>query len=91
MTNFIANGTDTFAVTSATYGDVSGTITFKTDNTGTFSGTATNEPTGSVKNGAFSGTFSISGGKVTVTISDTTFTFMGTPVTCSNNLTTKLN
>jgi len=91
MSNFITNGTDTLTATSATHGDLSVTLTFKDDNTGTFTGTAINEPNGSVTSASFSGSFSISGSTVTVTINNSSFTYLGTPVTCSNSLTTTLN
>ncbi|MBI4124391.1 MAG: hypothetical protein HY609_06280 [Deltaproteobacteria bacterium] len=91
LSTFLANGTDVLTATSATHGDISVTLTFLNDNTGTFTGTATNEPTGSVTNASFSGSFSISGSTVTVTVDNSAFTFLGTPVTCGNSLTTTLN
>lgn len=91
MTNFINNGTSTLTATSATYGDISVTLTFYDDNTGTFSGTATNEPSGQVTNATFSGTFSISGSSVTFTINNSSFDFNGVPVTCTNSLTSTIN
>lgn len=91
MTNFINNGTAALTATSGTYGDISVTLTFYNDNTGTFSGTAVNEPTGQVTNATFTGTFSISGSNVSLTINDSHFDFNGVPVTCSNSVTQTLN
>ncbi|MFA5800790.1 MAG: hypothetical protein WC840_07645 [Candidatus Peribacteraceae bacterium] len=91
LTDFINNGTMTAHATSATYGDVSITLTYHTDGTGTITGTATNEPTGQVTNAAFSGTFALSGGSVTFSIDSATFTFNGVNVTCSNSVTATIN
>lgn len=91
MTNFIANGTATLNFTSAVYGDISATLTFYTDNTGVFSGTATNAPNPAVTNASFSGTFEISGSAVAFTIDAAQFTFNGVNITCTSNLTTTIN
>lgn len=91
MGDFITNGTATLTGTSTTYGDISVTLTFYTDNTGTFTGTATNEPTGQVTDATFSGTFSISGSTVSFTVANSSFKFNGTNVTCSNSVTATLN
>lgn len=91
MADFITNGTATLTATSAVYGDISVTLTFNNDNTGTFSGTATNEPTGQVTNAAFSGTFLLSGSTVSFTINNSSFDFNGVSVTCSNSVTATIN
>lgn len=91
MTDFINNGTATLTATSAVYGDISVTLTFYTDNTGIFSGTATNEPTGQVTNATFSGTFSVSGSSVSFTINNSNFDFNGVSVTCNNSVTSTIN
>lgn len=91
MTNFINNGTSILTFTSAIYGDVTAAITFYTDNTGEFSGSATNAPNPAVTNAGFSGTFEISGSAVTFTIDTAQFTIGGVNVTCTQNLTTVIN
>jgi len=91
LSGFITNGTTELNVTSATYGDVSLTITFFTNNTGLFTGTAINEPSGNVTNAQFSGSFETSGGSVTLVLNDTSFDYNGTHVTCSSSLTMTLN
>lgn len=91
MTDFINNGTGTLAFNSAIYGDVSATLTFYTDNTGTFSGTATNAPSASVTSASFSGTFEISGSAVSFTISTAQFDFNGVTINCTSSLTSTIN
>ncbi len=91
MTDFINNGTATLTFTSAVYGDVSATLTFYTDNTGIFSGTATNAPNASVTNASFSGTFEISGSAVSFTIDAAQFDFSGVRITCTSSLTSTIN
>jgi len=91
LSEFIANGEADINVTSVTYGDVSMTLTFYTNNTGTFAGTAINEPSGNVTDAMFSGTFEISGGAVTLVLSSTSFVFNGTPVSMSSNFSLTLN
>ncbi len=86
MTDFINNGTATFTETSDTHGDISVTLTFNDDNSGTFTGTAENGGSGTVTNGVFSGSFSISNGTVSFAIADSTFTFAGNTITCSTNI-----
>lgn len=91
MTDFISNGTAALTATSAVYGDISVTLAFYNDNTGTFSGTAANEPSGQVTNASFSGTFSMSGSNVSFTINNSSFDFNGIPVTCGNSVTATQN
>lgn len=91
MTDFINNGTATLTFTSAIYGDVTATLTFYTDNTGVFSGTAVNAPNPAVTNASFSGTFEISGSAVSFTIDTAQFDFGGVPITCTSSLTTTIN
>ena len=91
MADFITNGTTDLNVTSSTYGDVTLTITFYTNNTGVFTGTAINEPSGNVTDARFSGSFETNGGSVTLVLDDTSFNYNGTQVTCSSSLTMTLN
>jgi hypothetical protein len=91
MTDFIRDGTATLTFTSAVYGDVSGTLTFYTDNTGIFSGTATNAPNAAVTNASFSGTFEISGAAVSFAIVSARFDFNGVGITCTDSLTSTIN
>ncbi len=91
MTDLISNGTATLTATSITYGDISVTLTYNTDGTGSFTGTAENEPTGAVENASFSGTFELDGGTVTFTVENSTFVYFGIPITCSNNVSATLN
>lgn len=91
MTDFINTGTATLTFTSAVYGDVSATLTFYTDNTGIFSGTATNAPNAAITNASFSGTFEISGSAVSFTIDTATFDLSGVSITCTDSLTTTIN
>jgi len=91
LSAFITNGTAELNVTSTTYGDVSISLTFYTDNTGGFTGTAINEPSGNVTNAQFSGSFETNGGSVSLVLDDTSFNYNGTQVTCSSSLTMTLN
>lgn len=91
MTDFITNGTATFNITSAVYGDITATLTFYTDNTGVFSGTGTNVPNPAVTDASFSGTFEISGSTVTFTIDTAQFYFSGVLITCTDVLTSTIN
>nr|MEE4269219.1 hypothetical protein [Candidatus Krumholzibacteria bacterium] len=91
LSDFIANGTADINVTSATYGDVSMSLTFYTNDTGTFAGTAINEPSGNVTDAMFSGTFEIDGGAVTLELGSASFNYNGTPVTMSNSFSLTLN
>ncbi len=91
LSEFITNGEADINVTSATYGDVSMSLTFYTNNTGTFAGTAINEPSGNVTDARFSGTFEITGGAVTLVLSSTSFVFNGTLVSMSSNFSLTLN
>ena len=74
-----------------TYGDITVTLTFNTDSTGSFTGTVENEPTGAVTSASFSGTFVLVSGVVTFTVENSTFVYFGTTVTCSNNVSATLN
>lgn len=91
MTDFINNGTATFNLTSAVYGDITATLTFYTDNTGVFSGTGTNVPNPNVTDASFSGTFEISGSAVSFTIDTAQFYFSGVLITCTDVLTSTIN
>ncbi len=91
MNDFIANGTAVLHMNSAVYGDISATLTFYTDGTGIFTGTAVNAPNPDVTDASFSGTFQASGTAVSFTITSARFTYGGIPITCTSNLTTTIN
>ena len=91
MNDFINNGTATLNFTSAIYGDITATLTFYTDNTGVFSGSAANAPNPDVTNATFSGTFEISGSAVSFTIDTARFDYGGVEINCTYSLTTTIN
>lgn len=91
MNDFIANGTAVLHFNSAVYGDVSATLTFYTDGTGIFTGSATNVPNPAVTDSSFVGTFQVSGTAVTFTITSARFNYGGIPIVCTSNLTTTIN
>ncbi len=91
MSEFVTNGTATLTATSSTYGDISASLTFYTDSTGEFTGTAENEPTGQVTNQSFDGRFEVESGVVTFYIDSATFEFLGNTITCTNVFTATIN
>ncbi len=81
--DFISNGTMNISLSSATYGDIMGTLTFFDDGTGTFEGTATNIPSGAT-NAQAMGSFTLADGTVIFQVDSMSFDLGGSNITVTN-------